>query len=188
MCIWSFRDRLRNVHFNCEFRAAADLAAYYGYRVDWLELFYYVGSDPAGDPNVGFVGNSFDDPPGQVYPDGYGVYAGPVARGLRELGLPATAHHDQTVEWLRERLRSGNPVTVWVTSYMRESTPVVWQTTDGAQVVGVPGEHTVTVVGYGNEYIEVCDPVDGARRRYAWDDFARSWAYLGNMALTIDSN
>ena len=75
-------------NLNCELRSATDLALFYGWDFTWEEFFETVGIDPAGDPNVGFVGRSMNDPVGGIYPAGYGVYAEPVAKGLRRLGVP----------------------------------------------------------------------------------------------------
>ncbi|MEI2692967.1 MAG: hypothetical protein V9H69_25940 [Anaerolineae bacterium] len=84
------RPQERNL--NCEFRSATDLASYFGWAFTWEQLFEVVGANSGGDPNLGFVGRSMNDPVGGLYPSGYGVYAEPLAQGLRRLGVPATAH------------------------------------------------------------------------------------------------
>lgn len=171
---------------NCEFRSATDLAAYYDKHFSWEELFEIVGYDPGGDPNKGFAGQSVDDPPGGIYPAGYGVYAEPVARGLKALGVAATAYKGQTVEWIKQKLAAGHPVMVWATAYMGRSETVEWQTTDGVTVNGVPYEHTYNVVGYDESGVWVNDPYTATTDHYTWEKFQASWALLGNMALSID--
>lgn len=171
---------------NCEFRSATDLAAYYGKHFSWEQLFEIVGYDPSGDPNKGFAGRSVDDPPGGLYPSGYGVYAEPVARGLRQLGVNATAHQGQTVEWIKQKLSEGHPVMVWAVAYMDVTEPVEWQTTDGVTVRGVPFEHTFNVVGYDESGVLVNDPYTATTDSYSWEKFQASWGVLGNMALTIE--
>jgi uncharacterized protein YvpB len=170
---------------NCEFRSASDLAGYYGYDIHWEKLFLAVGHDPNGNPNRGFVGKSLDDPAGRIYPDGYGVYAEPVARGLQQLGVPGVAHQHCSTTWLRQQLAGGNPVVVWVTMNMRASQVVQWTAADGSVVTGVVGEHTMTAIGYDPETIWVFDPAEGRRKQFPWDQFEQSWSYLERMALTI---
>lgn len=171
---------------NCEFRSASDLAGYYGYAISWEELFMAVGHDPGGNPRQGFVGRSIDDPSGGIYPVGYGVYAEAVARGMQKLGIQAKAHEQCTIEWVRRQIAQGTPVVVWVTSDMRPAEVVHWKASDGSDVVGVRGEHTMTIIGYDPQQIWAFDPAEGQTRTFSWEDFSLSWSYLGYMALTVD--
>ncbi len=173
-------------NLSCEFRSATDLATYYGWEFTWKELFKQVGHDPNGNPNVGFVGRSIDDPPGGIYPAGYGVYAEPVARGLRDLGVDATAYREQTIEWLKLKLTEGHPIIVWATAGLSQSQIVEWETKDGIIVQGVPHEHTFTAVGYDEVGIYLNDPYTGGTDYYTWEQFKSSWLLLGNMALIIN--
>lgn len=173
-------------NLNCELRSATDLAAFYGWELTWEELFAVVGHDPGGDPNVGFVGHSMNDPVGGIYPAGYGVHVDPVARGLRRLGIAATAHHGVDGAWLRAQIDAGRPVIVWATYGMLPQAIVHWETTDGEKVAGVRFEHTFTVVGYDEKGVWVNDPWDALQQHYTWAALERSWQLLGNMALTID--
>lgn len=175
-------------NLNCEFRSAADLAAYYDVTITWKQLFLSVGHDPTGDPSVGFVGRSIDDPSGGIYPDGYGVHAGPVADGLRALDVPAHAHDGQTIEWLKKRVAAGHPVMVWATADMRHSQVVEWETKTGDIAWGVPWEHTFLVVGYDEAGVWVNDPYQATTDHYSWQTFQRAWNLFNNMALSIDKN
>jgi uncharacterized protein YvpB len=170
---------------NCELRSATDLAEYYGKVFTWETLFTKVGYDPNGDPNVGFVGRSIDDPSGGVYPNGYGVHAVPIARGLEAMGLNAVAHRGQTSEWLQATLAAGDPVLLWATGGLDPSHRVEWQTRDGQTVWGVPFEHTFTAVGYDNDGIWLNDPFGGTTDHYPWATFETAWALLDQMAVTI---
>lgn len=178
------RPQERNL--NCELRSATDLAAFYGLDFTWEELFAVVGHDPGGDPNVGFVGRSMNDPVGGIYPAGYGVHADPVARGLRRLGIAASAYHDVDAAWLRDQIDAGRPVIIWATYGMLPREIVHWTTKDGESVAGVRFEHTFTVVGYDERGVWVNDPWDATQSHYTWPALERSWALLGNMAVTID--
>ena len=170
---------------NCEFQTASDLIWSYGFPYAWDEIFAVVGPDPKGNPHVGFVGESLDDPPGSIYPDGYGVYAEPIAEGLQVLGIHAEVFYGKSADWLREQIASGNPVMVWATANMIPRQPVYWTTADGQRVKGVRGEHTYLVYGYDRDGVWVGDPWDGQRKHYPWDVFLASWDILDRMALVI---
>jgi len=171
---------------NCEFRSATDLAAYYGWSFTWQELFKVVGHAPSGNPNEGFIGTSLDDDVGGLFPDGYGVYAEPLARGLRRLGISASAYQHEDTTWLKKQVASGDPVMIWATYNMIEQPVISWQTTDGETVKGVPFEHTFTVIGYDVSGIWVNDPYDAERKFFTWSVFEKAWALFDQMALIID--
>jgi uncharacterized protein YvpB len=170
---------------NCELRSATDLAEYYGVIFTWETLFTKVGYDSNGDPNEGFVGKSIDDPSGGIYPNGYGVHAIPIARGLQAMGLNAVAHQGQNRLWLQEQLAAGHPVIVWATGGLDPGYRVEWQTLDGRTVWGVPFEHTFTAVGYDPAGIWLNDPFGGTTDYYPWATFETAWALLDHMAVTI---
>ena len=111
---------------NCEFQSASDLIWYYGFPFGWDEIFDVVGHDPSGNPHVRFVGRSFDDPPGRLYPHGYGVYAEPIVRGLKTIGIDAEAHYGESEDWVKQQIVDGNPVMVWVTANMAVHPVVFW--------------------------------------------------------------
>lgn len=178
--------RKQERNLSCEYQSAADLAAYYGWNISWQDIFLKVGLDPSGDPNRGFAGRSLDDPPGSLFPLGYGIYAEPLARGLRRLGIQAQAHLGKDVEWLKARLSQGHPVIIWATYGMTIQPVSQWLTTHGTIVEGVPYEHTFTVVGYNQKGVWVNDPYDASQQFYSWQVFEKSWALFDQMALTID--
>ncbi len=173
-------------NLSCELQTASDLAWYYGKAYTWEEIFMLVGYSPEGDPQRGFVGRSLNDLPGNVYPYGYGVYAEPIARALRQIGLPAQAHYGETTSWLRAHVAQGRPVMVWAVGGMRVAEPQEWFTTDGVLVRGVPYEHTYLVVGYDASHVWVQDPWDGKQRSFGWDRFVASWDVLGRMAVVVE--
>ncbi len=171
---------------SCEFQSASDLAWFYGVPATWQDLFLKVGHDPNGDPQQGFVGRSFDDPPGSIYPDGYGVYADPLVRALREYGLAAEAHYNADKDWLIQQIAAGRPVMVWATYGLQPSEVTTWPTKDGArEIKAIRLEHSYIVIGYDPEGVFVNDPFDGKRYYYPWSDFIRSWSYLDQMAIII---
>ena len=170
---------------NCEFQSASDLVWYYGFPFTWDELFEVVGHDPNGNPHVGFVGRSFDDPPGRLYPHGYGVYAEPIARGLKRIGVDAEVHYDESETWLKEQIASGNPVMVWVTAGMTVRPVEYWTAKDEKRIKAVRGEHTNLAIGYDEDGVWVADPWDGRRHHYSWPVFLASWDILNRMSLVV---
>jgi len=172
---------------NCEFQTASDLAWYHGQPVTWEEIYLLVGHDVGGDPHKGFVGRSFDDQPGQLYPLGYGVYAEPIAQALAQLGLQAEVSYQASPQWLKAHIAAGRPVMVWATSNMTIRAVATWTTAEGRSIKGVPGEHTYLAVGYNAEGIWLLDPWDAQQRYFPWQDFLNSWNLLDRMALVITS-
>jgi len=172
---------------SCEFQAASDLAWYYGKPFTWDEIFVRVGHDRGGNPHKGFVGQSLNDPAGELYPYGYGVYAEPVARALCELGLDATVHYRESLLWLQEQLAHGRPVLIWAVAGMRDGQIEMWAADDGTVVQAVRYEHTFLVVGYQQAGVWVIDPWDGKRYLYDWGTFLRSWDTLNRMSIVIDN-
>ena len=170
---------------NCEFQTASDLAWYYGRPFTWEEIYQYVGHDVGGNPHKGFVGRSFDDRPGQLYPLGYGVYAEPIARAFAQLGLAAEVSYNNPREWLMAQLADGRPVMVWTTSNMTIRPVATWTAADGVTVKGVPGEHTYLAVGYDADGLWLIDPWDGQRHHFDWQAFLGSWDLLDRMALIV---
>lgn len=170
---------------NCEFQTASDLAWYYGEPVTWEEIYQYVGHDTGGNPHKGFVGRSFDDQPGQIFPQGYGVYAEPIAAAFAQLGLQAEVSYGGSPEWVRMQLAAGRPVMVWTTSGMKIQPVATWAADGGIYVKGVPGEHTYLAVGYNGDGIWLIDPYDGRRHHFTWATFLASWDLLDRMALVV---
>ncbi len=170
---------------NCEFQTASDLAWYYGRPFTWEEIYQYVGHDVGGNPHKGFVGRSFDDAPGQLYPLGYGVYAEPIAEAFAQLGLTAEVSYNNSREWLMAQVAASRPVMVWATSNMTIRPIATWTAGDGVTVRGVPGEHTYLAVGYDASGVWLIDPWDGQRHYFYWHVFLASWDLLGRMALIV---
>jgi len=175
-------------NLSCEFQSASDLAWYYRKPYTWKEVFMRVGHDPGGNPHKGFVGRSLDDPPGRLYPEGYGVYAEPIARALTDLGLSAKVYYNESVTWLKAQVASGHPVMVWATAGMAKSPVETWTALDGTLVRGARGEHTYLIVGYSKTGVWVNDPWDGEQRFYLWSIFMSSWDIFDRMSIVIEDS
>lgn len=165
---------------SCEARSAADLAAYWGISLGENE---FLGVLPRADnPEQGFVGNP-DDPWGYMPPHSYGVHAGPVAQTLGEFGLQANAHSNLGWDDLRGEINAGHPVIVWVIGQMWPGNVVEYQAPDGSTSLVAAYEHTMILIGYSSDSVQVLDSYSGQYQTYPLSTFLQSWAVLGNMAV-----
>jgi uncharacterized protein YvpB len=164
---------------SCESSAAAMAAGFYGLSVSESDILSALPRHE--DPNLGFRGN-VDGPYGGI--DDYGTYAEPIRQVLSGVGLTA-GHLEGGIEEIKQHIRAGRPVIAWVTYRLQVQTPRQVTLSNGTAVTMVPYQHVVLVVGYNASGLWVHDPYDGTRTWYGEDDFRRSFAYLGNMALVV---
>lgn len=163
---------------SCESRSAVDWARYFGVEIGETEFLTRL---PLSDnPEVGFVG-SYYDYGGMVPPYSYGVHAEPVAKLLREYGLPAGGLKGLSLEELRAEIASGRPVIVWVIFGVSNGYALDYTASDGQSIQVAPNEHTVIVIGYDESSITVLDGAWVYARSI--EQFERSWEVLGNMAV-----
>jgi len=169
---------------SCESRSAVDWAAYWGVNISESEFLL---SLPRSDnPDAGFVGNP-NHAWGNIPPNSYGVHAKPVAALLRKYGLQAKARHDMNWRSLRSEIAAGRPVIVWVIGSMISGYPIEYTASDGHKTTVAHFEHTVVVVGYGPEQVQVVDAYTGMLQTYRRETFMASWGVLGHMAVTGSS-
>lgn len=164
---------------SCESSAAAMAAKFYGLPIDESDVLRALPRHE--NPNVGFRGN-VDGLYGGI--NDYGTYAEPIRQVLTGMGLSVT-HLSGGIDEIKQHIREGHPVIAWVTYDMQVQTPRQVMLSNGTAVTLVPYEHTILIVGYNANGLWVHDPYDGTRTWYREDDFRRSFAYLGNMALVI---
>ena len=163
---------------SCESRSAVDWARYFGVEIGETEFLTRL---PLSDnPEIGFVG-SYNDYGGMVPPYSYGVHAEPVAKLLREYGLPASGLKGLSLDELRAEIASGRPVIVWVIFGVSNGYALDYTASDGQSMQVAPNEHTVIVIGYDESSITVLDGAWVYARSI--EQFERSWEVLGNMAV-----
>ncbi len=168
---------------SCEIRSATDVARFWGIPIVEVEMTRLLPY--SDDPNRGFVG-SLDARPGSLPPEGYGVYAAPIAQMLRRVGLNAQAHYGYTLETLKAELAAGRPVIVWATYDMRLSPVILWKTASGREVPVVRHEHTFVALGYDAGGLYLADAYDAEIKYYTYEAFLAAWEQIGRMAITVD--
>lgn len=166
-------------NLSCESSAASMAAHFYGAPVSEADIFAALPRDE--NPHRGFRGN-VDGVHGGL--DDYGVYAGPIARVLTDLGLPVQSFSGGASE-IRAHLRREQLIIAWVTYDLQVQIPREVMLGSGEVVTLLPFEHVLLVTGYNADGFWVNDPYSGTARFYVEDEFMRSFAYLGNMALVI---
>jgi uncharacterized protein YvpB len=169
-------------NLSCESRSAADLASHWGQALDELDFLAALGQ--SDNPHKGFLGD-VDMPPGSMPPDGYGVYAEPVAAVLRQYDLDARAVYDLGLERLKTELLAGRPVMVWATYGMAANTPREWISSDGQSSTVVPFMHTFLVVGFDAQGLFLLDAYDATTQQYPYDVFVQVWDLFDQMAVVV---
>lgn len=181
--IKSIKVHAQSYRLSCEARSAADWAGYWGVKVSETDFLQRL---PRSDnPEEGFVGNP-NDVWGAVPPASYGVHAQPVAKLLRQYGLPAQARRGMSWREARREIAAGRPVIVWVIGQMWQGTPQVYRTKNGEKVTVANFEHTMILVGYDTKTVQALDAYSGQRRVYKLKNFVQSWKVLGNMAVVYE--
>jgi len=171
----------QTLSLSCEARSAVDWAAYWGVKIGEKK---FLNKLPRSDnPEAGFVGNP-NDAWGNIPPASYGVHAKPVAALLQQYGLDAKARKHMGWEDLKEEIAAGRPVIVWVIGQMTTGKAEKIRTKDGKSVTVAKQEHTMLFIGYDAQKVYVIDPYSGNNQTYSKNTFLKSWAVLGNMAVT----
>ncbi|MGH2583037.1 MAG: C39 family peptidase, partial [Anaerolineales bacterium] len=165
---------------SCESRSAVDWAAYWG--VDIGETRFLERLPRSDNPNQGFVGNP-NDIWGYVPPASYGVHAKPVARLLRDYGLDAHAGNGLSWDELRSEIAAGRPVIVWVIGSIWRGMPREYETRSGEVVRVANNEHTMILIGYDENSVQLVDALTGYTLTHSIENFLTSWSVLGNMAV-----
>lgn len=163
---------------SCESRSAVDWAHFFGIEIDETEFLQRLPL--SDDPEIGFVGY-YNDFNGQVPPYSYGVHADPVAKLLRDYGLPSSGLKGLSLDDLRSEIAAGRPVIVWIIYGVSSGYALDYTPADGQTTLVAPYEHTVIVIGYDADSITVLDGAWIYQRSIG--QFMDSWQVLGNMAL-----
>lgn len=169
-------------NLSCESRAAASLAGYHGFAIE--EMAFFAALPKSDNPASGFVGD-VDAPAGSLPPQGYGVYAGPVAATLRQFGLCGQAHHELGLVGLQAELAARRPVIVWATYAMRPSPRRDYLAADGSPAYAIPFQHVYLAIGYDESGVTLIDVWDGQEKHFSYAAFDESWQAFERMAVTV---
>ncbi|MBX3005898.1 MAG: LysM peptidoglycan-binding domain-containing protein [Anaerolineales bacterium] len=181
--ISGFVGRAQQYSLSCESRSAVDVAAFWGYAITETEFFTNLPS--SDDPNLGFVGN-VNDAWGYIPPNSYGVHAEPIARLLRSYGLNANAAEGLSWGDLQNEIAAGRPVIVWVIGSVWAGTPRTYTTQAGLSVRVAHNQHTMTLIGYDENSVQLVDALTGYTITHSIQNFLASWGVLNNMAVFTD--
>ncbi|UYN91777.1 MAG: LysM peptidoglycan-binding domain-containing protein [Anaerolineales bacterium] len=181
--ISGFVGRAQQYSLSCESRSAVDVAAFWGYSISETEFFN--GLPSSDDPNQGFVGN-VNDPWGYIPPASYGVHAEPIARLMRSYGLDARAEEGLSWQALQNEIAAGRPVIVWVIGSVWSGTQRFYTTQAGNTVLVANNQHTMTLIGYDQNSVQLVDALTGYTITHSIQNFMASWGVLNNMAVLTD--
>ncbi len=175
---------IQNRNLSCEASSARMAACYSDSRKcpSEEEIIQKLPSGPGLDPHKGFRGN-IDGEKGSL--EDYGVFAGPLATALEQLGFNPEVSYGGDLGMIRGSVDSDRPLVVWLTSDTRSGTPEKVKLPSGEELSLFRWEHAVVVVGYDENGVYINDPSDGTRKYYPNADFLRSWGYFNQMALRV---
>ena len=137
------------------------------------------------DPTQGFVGN-INGAMGQLPPDDYGVYAGPVAELLREYGLNAFAVSGWDIQAIKKEIAAGRPVIAWIVNLPFAIETSQYTASNGNTITAARFEHTWIITGYNAYTFTVID--SEWTYNVKTSTFIERWNALGNQAIILNSD
>jgi uncharacterized protein YvpB len=168
---------------DCEIQSAADWSRYFGKTIDRNEFFDRLPK--SDDPEEGFVGN-INGPMGQLPPSDYGVHAAPVAKLLREYGLPAKASRNWSLEEIKNEIASGKPVIAWIVNLPFDIESTQYTASNGNTTPVARFEHTWIITAYDATTVTVVDSEWTYRVKHA--TFLERWQVLGSQVIYYDAD
>lgn len=170
----------------CEVTSLAIILNYYGYSIDKLTLAdEYLPKGKIGEtyPYEAFVGNPRSD-------KSYGAYAPVLVETAnsyletQETILTAMDITGSTMEDVREYLRDGFPVMVWVTIDMKEPRDGAEWYIDGNKYTWIAGEHCIVLIGFTDSTYIAADPLKGIVE-YNKELLTSRFKEMGSQAIVI---
>lgn len=167
---------------DCEAQAAIDWARYFGVQISELEFIERIPK--SDDPTKGFVGD-VNGAMGQLPPDDYGVYPGPIASLLREYGINATAVEGWDVQSIKQEIAAGRPVIVWIVNLPFAIETSTYTALNGNTSIVARFEHTWIITGYNASTFTVIDSEWTYNVKTA--TLIDRWGALGNQAIILST-
>ncbi|HEY3343660.1 MAG TPA: LysM peptidoglycan-binding domain-containing protein [Anaerolineaceae bacterium] len=170
---------------SCESRSAADWSGYFG--ADLSEKEILAALPRTDNPETGFVGSP-SGTWGMIPPNSYGVHPPPLAKVLRDRGVPAQEQTGLGWDNLRREIAARKPVIVWIIGQMWNGTPIRYTASNGQTTTVAYYEHVMILVGYTQKTVHVVDAYSGTDQYYDVNTFLTSWAVLGERAITYSGD
>lgn len=168
----------QDYNLDCESQAAVDFARFFDVRINKQE---FIETLPlSDDPEEGFVGD-INGPMGQLPPDGYGIYAKPLAKHMREFGLEAKGVRGWTLDQIRAEVAAGRPVIVWIVNLPFDIDAREYTASNGNTVPVARFQHTWIVTGYNMGSFTVVDSEWTYNVKVS--TFQERWEVLGSQAV-----
>lgn len=164
---------------SCEYASVHIAATMIGRSISEYEIEAVVPSSP--NPHWGYRGDIMGS---WGNTDDYGVYHGPLAAGLAQLGIPSDAWYGTTRDDLTRELDAGRPVVVWLGLWGDGGTFDEY-TSDGTRFQLTPGMHVMVAYGYDDTGVSITDPGTAVYKHYDWETYMSLWKVMDGMALSI---
>ena len=168
---------------DCEAQAAVDWARFFGVPISNLQFIDRLPH--SDDPTQGFVGN-INGTMGQLPPNDYGIYAGPVAEILREYGLNALAVSGWDIQAIKTEIAAGRPVIAWIVNLPFAVETSQYTASNGNTTTVARFEHTWIITGYNAYTFTVID--SEWTYNVKTSTFIERWNALGNQAIILNSD
>lgn len=146
--------RPQEYNLDCEAQSAVDFAKFFDININ--KQGFIDAMPRSDDPEEGFVGD-INGAMGQLPPAGYGVHAKPIAKLLRQFGVPAKAVRGWTLDQIRAEIAAGRPVIVWIVNLPFDIEVQEYTPSNGNTVAVARFEHTWIVTGYNMSAFTVVD-------------------------------
>jgi len=163
---------------DCEAQSAVNWAQFFGVAIDELEFIDRLPR--SDDPESGFVGQ-INGAMGQFPPDDYGVHAAPIAKLLKEYGLPAKAKRDWSFEGIKKEIANDQPVIVWIVNMPFVIDSMEYTASNGNTTTVARFEHTWIITGYNASTVTVVDSEWTYNVKIS--EFMERWEALGKQAI-----
>lgn len=164
---------------SCEYASVHIATTMIGQSISEYEIEAVVPLSP--NPHWGFRGDIMGS---WGNTDDYGVYNGPLASGLSQLGIPGNAWYGTTRDDLTRELDAGRPVVVWL-GLWGDGGSFDEYTDDGTRFQLTTGMHVMVAYGYDDRAVYITDPGKAVLKEYDWATFMSLWNVMDGMALSI---
>lgn len=178
----------------CEVTALAMALSYYGEDVDKLSLAREMPIDKTsvernedgtiriwGDPEVGFVGDPFDN--------GITINPNPLNQVAEKYRSGSSALYGEAWDVIETHVANDRPVLIWFTIHHDMPTPRAWHTPAGKVVQAPRPLHCIVVTGADDDhvYFHDCESTEksGEHVKVGKTQFIRIYDEMGRRALVI---